>query len=186
MNAPCKHMTMDHAPLSATMRLVAENRKQMAKMPRQFPRRPNLHVLSESIPLFYICQNSHGFWVARDAEGRAGGLFLRRESALRFARKRSEPTGCAMMLLDAPTELDVENQGNRIAVPLGSAIDMVKRPAPRLAAFVGMAITEWHKLVAEISSAFAGERRHRAAIEQELFHGQYWLSSKDDDDLLVP
>jgi hypothetical protein len=186
MNAPCKHMTMDHAPLSAAMRLVAENREQMAKTPRQFPRRPNLHVLSESIPLFYICQNSHGFWVARDAEGRAGGLFLRKESAFRFARKRSEPTGCAMMLLNAPTELDVENQGNRIAVPLGSAIDMVKRRTPRLAAFIGMAITEWHKLVAEISSAFAGERKHRAAIEQELFHGQYWLSSKDDDDLLVP
>jgi hypothetical protein len=186
MNAPFKHMTMDHAPLSAAMRLVAECRRQTAKTPRRFPRRPNLHVLSESIPLFYICQNSHGFWVARDAEGRAGGLFLRKESAFRFARRRSEPTGCAMMLLNAPIELDIENQGNRIAMPLGSAIDVVKRRAPRLAAFIGMAIAEWHKLIAEMSSAFAGERKHRAAIEQELFHGQHWLSSKSDDDLPVP
>jgi hypothetical protein len=180
-----KHMTIDHAPLPAAMPLIDETRRQMAK-PRRFPRRPCLHVLSESIPLFYICQNSHGLWVVRDAEGRTGGLFLGKESAFRFARKRSEPTGCAMMLLDAPTELDIENQGNRIAVPLGSAIDMVKQRAPRLATFAAMAITEWHKLVAEISSAFAGGRKHRAAIEQELFHGQYWLSSKDDDDLLVP
>ncbi|MGA9009481.1 MAG: hypothetical protein WB495_21995 [Xanthobacteraceae bacterium] len=186
MNAPFKHMTMDHAPLSAAMRLVAESRRQTAKTLRQFPRRPNRHVLSESIPLFYICQNNHGFWIARDAEGRAGGLFLRKESAFRFARRRSEPTGCAMMLLNAPIELDIENQGNRIAMPLGSAIDVMKQRAPRFAAFIGMAIAEWHKLVAEISSAFAGERKHRSAIEQELFHGQHWLSSKSDDDLPVP
>jgi hypothetical protein len=186
MNAPFKHMTMDDPPLSAAMRPVAENRQQPAKTPRQFPQRPSLHVLSETIPLFYICQNSHGFWVARDARGNAGGLFFRKESAFRFARKKSEPTGCAMMLLDEPVELDIENQGSRIAVPLGRAADMVKRHAPRLAAFIGMAIAEWHRLVAEVSSAFAGERKHRAAIEQELFHGRYWLSSKNDDDLLVP
>jgi hypothetical protein len=184
MNAPFKHMTMDYSLPLAAARRVAEN--PAAKTPRQFPRRPNLHVLSETIPLFYICQNSHGFWVARDAGGKVGGLFWRKEAAFRFARQQSEPTGCAMMLLDEPIELDVENQGNRMAGPLGHAADMVKRRAPGLAAFTGMAIAEWHKLVAEIASALAGERKHRAAIEQELFHGQYWLSSKGDDDLLVP
>ena len=183
MNMLCRDMTIERAPLSAAMRLAAVNREPAAAPPRKFPRRPSLHVLSETIPLFYICRNRHGFWVARDAEGRCGGVFLRKESAFRFARGKSEPTGCAMMLLDEPLELDIENQGNRIAAPLGAAIDTMVRRAPRLAAFLGMMIAEWWKLVDEISRALAGERKHRAAIEQELFHGQYWLSSKDDDDL---
>jgi hypothetical protein len=179
----CRDMTIERAPLSAAMPLAAVNRKPQAAPPRKFPRRPSLHVLSETIPLFYICRNRHGFWVARDAEGRCGGVFFRKESAFRFARRKSEPTGCAMMLLDEPLELDVENQGNRIMAPLGVAIDTMIRRAPRLAAFLGMMIAEWWKLVDEITRALAGERKHRAAIEQELFHGQYWLSSKDDDDL---
>jgi hypothetical protein len=183
MNTRCRDMTIERAPLSGAMPLAAVNRKPQAARPRKFPQRPSLHVLSEIIPLFYICQNRHGFWVARDAEGRCGGLFLRKESAFRFARAKSEPTGCALMLLNEPLELDVENQGNRILAPLGVAIDTMVRRTPRLAAFLGMMIAEWWKLVDEITRALAGERKHRAAIEQELFHGQYWLASKDDDDL---
>jgi hypothetical protein len=41
-----------------------------------FLRRPDLSVLSEAIPLFYIAQNKLGFWVAREAEGRGGGVFF--------------------------------------------------------------------------------------------------------------
>jgi hypothetical protein len=167
------------------MRLAAANRECPASPPKKFPRRPNLNVLSETIPLFYICQNRHGFWVARDSEGRSGGLFLRKESALRFARTNSEPSGCAMMFLAEPMDLDVDNKGNRIAVPLGSAIEIVTRRAPTFAAFVGMAIAEWRKLVEQISNAFASERKHRAAIERELFHGEYRLTSRNDDDLPI-
>jgi len=29
----------------------------------------------------------------------------------------------------------------------------------------------------------ADERRHRALIEQEIYHGRYRISSKNDDDL---
>jgi len=59
-----------------------------------FPKRPDLTVLSETIPLFYIAQNNHGFWVAREAEGRCGGEFLLRRSAVRFAHNKSAPAGC--------------------------------------------------------------------------------------------
>ncbi len=186
MNISPNHMNIERAPLSAAMRLAATKPEGLPKTSKKFPRRPHLNVLSEAIPLFYICQNRHGFWVARDAEGRSGGLFLRKDSALRFARKRSEPTGCAMMLLAESIELDIENQGNRVAALLGSVIDVVARRAPALAAFIGMVVIEWRKLVAQISNALVSERKHRAAIEQELFHGEYWLTSKNDDDLPIP
>ena len=191
MNALPKHdvfsndALVERVPGAAAIRLVDVNSEQAVEPRQDFPRRPNLQILSEAIPLFYICQNRHGFWVVRDAEGWIGGLFLRHHSALRFARRKSMPTGCAIMQLGEPLELDIENRGNRIAVPLGALIDVMTRRAPRLAAFFGMVIAEWHKLVAELSSALAGQRKHRAAAERELFHGQYRLASKGDDDLPV-
>jgi hypothetical protein len=151
-----------------------------------FPKRPDLSVLSQTIPLLYIARNRHGFWVARDAEGQHGGIFLLRRSALRFARDSSAPAGCAMMFLNETLELDVENEGSRHAEVIAAGIDVLTRRAPQFAAFVAMAIAEWRKLVAQISHAFAGERRNRAAIERELFRGQYTLSSKNDDDLPIP
>jgi hypothetical protein len=39
--------------------------------------------------------------------------------------------------------------------------------------------------VANIRRALADERRHRALIEQEIHHGHYRLSSKNDDDLPI-
>jgi hypothetical protein len=151
----------------------------------QFPRRPDATVISETIPLFYIAQNKNGFWLAREASARNGGLFLFRRSALRFAGEESEPSSCATMVLTEPFELDVPNQGSRLAASFDTAIDGLARHAPVLAAFIRMATAEWRKLIAEISRALASERRHREAIEQELFRGQYTLSSKNDDDLPV-
>lgn len=151
----------------------------------RFPRRPDLRILSESIPLFYLCQNHHGFWIAREAEGRTGGLFLRKQSALHFAQRNSAPTGCAIMHLSEPVELDLENKGSRIAVPLGALVNVTMQYAPRLAAFFGMRIAEWHKLVTQISATLASGRKHRAAAERELFHGEYCLSTKGDDDLPI-
>jgi hypothetical protein len=65
----------------------------------KFPRRPDPRVLSASIPLFFIGRNKYGFWVVRAAEGRTGGIFLLKRSALRFAAKNSVPAGCATMFL---------------------------------------------------------------------------------------
>lgn len=93
----------------------------------EFPRRPDPSVLSEAIPLFFIGKNRNGLWVAREAEGRTGGLFLFKQSALRFAAKSSAPAGCATMFLTECFELDVVNRGN----PLIAWFDIVVRMASR-------------------------------------------------------
>jgi hypothetical protein len=54
-----------------------------------------------------------------------------------------------------------------------------------LAAFFALVIAAWSDFAARMSRAVAGERRNRAAIERELFHGEYKLSSKCDDDLPI-
>lgn len=151
----------------------------------ELPQRPDDTVLSDSIPLFFIGRNQVGFWVAREAEGRSGGLFLLKRSAFRFTRKKSETTGCATMLLTETFELDIENQGSLFVVPLAAVIDIAARRAPTLVAFIRMALAEWRKRVMQVTHALAGERRNREAIEKDLFHGHYILSSKNDDDLPI-
>src|SRR5579872_3758650 len=154
--------------------------------PAALPRRPDASIINESIPLFYVGRNQDGIWVVREAEGCSGGIFLSRGAALRFARKQTEPLGCAMMFPNEPFELDVENRGSRIVVHLAAALDFARRRAPALVAFITMMIAEWCNLVSQISRACASERRHRQALESELFRGQYILSSKNDDDAMPP
>jgi hypothetical protein len=96
----------------------------------KFPPRPDPRVLSASIPLFFIGRNKYGFWVVRAAEGRAGGIFLLKRSALRFAAKNSAPAGCATMFLCERFELDVENRGGMLAAALDAMIRVVVAPAP--------------------------------------------------------
>ena len=152
----------------------------------KFPPRPNPNILSASIPLFFIGRDRHGFWVAREAEGRSGGLFLLKRSALRFAEAKSKPAGCATMFLAGPLELDVEIQGSRIVASLAAAVDVAARRTPMLVAFIiGSMAEEWWKLIAQISHAFAGERCHREAIEKKLFRGQSTLCAKNDDDAII-
>jgi hypothetical protein len=155
-------------------------------MATQLPRRPDASALSEAIPLFFIGRNKSGLWVVREAAGCSGGLFLFKQSAARFARRQSEPAGCAMMFLAEPFDLDVENQGSRLAGLFAAASEVVARHAPLLVRCIGSVVAEWRKLITEISDAFAGHRRHRDAIEKELFCGQYTLCSKNDDDLPIP
>src|SRR5258707_10007816 len=71
-------------------------------------------IVSEAIPGFFIGRNKEGFWVARDAKGRIGGLFLFKNSALSFARNNSRPTGCATIFPSHRFELDLENNGNAL------------------------------------------------------------------------
>ena len=79
------------------------------------PTRPDDTVLSDSIPLFFIGRNHNGFWVVREAAGRYGGLFLFRWSAARFARRNGLAGGGATMLVEHSIELDLPNQGSRLA-----------------------------------------------------------------------
>jgi hypothetical protein len=101
-----------------------------ARTVAKFPRRPDSGILSESIPLFFIGRNKVGLWVAREAEGRTGGIFLFRESAMRFAGQHSLPSGCATMFLSERFELDVENRGNPLVAWLDAALRRVTNLIP--------------------------------------------------------
>jgi hypothetical protein len=96
-----------------------------------FPERPNSDALSESIPLFFIGRNALGFWVAREAKGRAGGVFIFRRSALRFASSNSAPAGSATMFLNDRLELDVKNQGNPLAAVLAGIASRLSHFVPK-------------------------------------------------------
>jgi hypothetical protein len=96
-----------------------------------FPLRPNSGALSESIPLFFIGRNTLGFWVAREAEGRTGGVFLFRRSALQFANRNSAPAGCATMFLNDRLELDVKNEGSPLTAWLVQAASQVSNLIPK-------------------------------------------------------
>src|ERR1700680_5326493 len=69
-------------------------------------------IVSAAIPAFFIGRNMEGFWVARDVNGQIGGIFLLEHSALSFARKNSQPAGCATIFPSERFELDLENNGN--------------------------------------------------------------------------
>lgn len=69
-------------------------------------------VISASIPVFFVGRNRDGFWLARDAKGENGGIFLFKSSALAFVRRTSRLSGCATIFPSERFELDVENQGN--------------------------------------------------------------------------
>jgi hypothetical protein len=88
----------------------------------EFPRRPDCTVLSETIPFFFIGRNKRGLWIVREAEGRTGGIFIFKKSALRFAARASAPIGYATMLLAERFELDIENRGNPLAAWLDKAL----------------------------------------------------------------
>jgi hypothetical protein len=82
----------------------------------------DLSIVSDAIPAFFIGRNGAGFWVARKATGRIGGLFLLKSSALSFAREQSWPGGCAMIFPSARFELDLKNSGNRFAQHLSPLV----------------------------------------------------------------
>ena len=110
-NAPIRTPNLDRHLAPTATETVAE-----------FPRRPDYTVLSETIPFFFIGRNKRGLWIVREAEGRTGGLFFFKRSALRFAARASAPVGCATMLLTERFELDVENRGNPLAAWLDKAM----------------------------------------------------------------
>ena len=87
-------------------------------------------MLSETIPFFFIGRNHRRLWIVREAEGRTGGIFFSKKSALRFAAQASAPIGCATMLLGERIELDVENRGNPLAAWLDKALRYVAELIP--------------------------------------------------------
>lgn len=124
MNSPLP--LLDSPPLRGIC-LIVKGRRQAGA---GFPGRPNARALSESIPLFFIARNHDGFWVAREAEGRTGGIFFLRRSALRFAETSSAATGCATMFLPQRLELDIPNRGPKITAWLIALIGRLGRLIP--------------------------------------------------------
>lgn len=130
MTRPTAHLEVNQPPLRGICLIVKAkhpNRSELRLPPAmatiaKFPRRPDSRTLSESIPLFFIGRNRNGLWIAREAEGRTGGIFLLKRSALRFAQKNSGQSGCATMLLADRLELDVENHGNPFVASLAAAL----------------------------------------------------------------
>jgi hypothetical protein len=94
-------------------------------------------IVSDAIPAFFIGRNRDGFWVARDAKGRTGGLFLLKASAVSFARTRSGPTGCATIFPADRFELDLENSGNPLVPYLRTLIRLALHLQQRATAGVG-------------------------------------------------
>jgi len=84
-------------------------------------------IVNETIPAFFIGRNKDGFWVARDAGGRIGGIFLFENSALWFARRHSAPSGCATIFPSGRIELDLENNGNPLIQPLTRLMRLARR-----------------------------------------------------------
>ena len=105
------------------------------RQPRQVPAaelRPlDPDVISASIPAFFIGRNKAGLWVAREANGRVGGLFLFKSSAIDFANRQSAPARCALVLPTETFELDIENHGNPLIVLAEQARRLVARLAAR-------------------------------------------------------
>jgi hypothetical protein len=151
----------------------------------RLPQRPDPSILSEAIPLFFIGRNKDGFWVALDADGSVGGIFLLKRSALQFANTNTQPRGCATMFLSERFELDIENKGNPLAAHFGAARRIVSRLAQQLAASAGKMVAAAPTLIARLSRALTEKRVHRVAIESELFRGRYKHASKNDDDLPI-
>ena len=77
------------------------------------PLDPN--ILSESIAAFFIGRNADGLWVARERWGRIGGIFLLKRSAVSFAHRHAGDAACATIFPEGRFELDIENNGNRLA-----------------------------------------------------------------------
>jgi hypothetical protein len=93
-------------------------------------------IVNEAIPAFFIGRNKEGFWVARDVKGRIGGIFLLENSARSFAKRSSQPSGCATISSPERFELDLENNGNPLVEHLWRLVRVARRPRQRMAALV--------------------------------------------------
>ena len=110
MTRHATHLDADSPLLRGLCEVVKSHRPNHdQRQQTRYPRRPDAGVLSKSIPLFFIGRSRNGLWIAREAEGRTGGVFLLKRSALRFAQENSEPVGCATMFLAGPINLDTED-----------------------------------------------------------------------------
>ena len=94
-------------------------------------------VVNAAIPAFFIGRNKEGFWIARDANGQIGGIFLLEKSALSFARANSRSAGCAKIFPSERIELDLENNGNPLVAQFGWLKRLAMRGRQRMVGLIG-------------------------------------------------
>lgn len=58
-------------------------------------------------PVFMIGQDRRGNWVVQDQKGIAGGLFVTRDAALRYARSEAGYRPRAVVMVSGNLELDI-------------------------------------------------------------------------------
>lgn len=105
----------------AAIALQAVHRPSKPGLPAAAPKPLDPDVLSAAIPAFFIGRNRAGLWVAREASGRVGGLFLLKSSAIDFANRHSAPDRCALVFPTETFELDTEDRGNPLIRLAGAA-----------------------------------------------------------------
>jgi hypothetical protein len=74
-----------------------------------------------------VGRNRDGLWIARHAKGEVGGIFLFKDSATSFARRKSGSTGCATIFPAERFELDIANSGNPLAAIIGRLLRSGRR-----------------------------------------------------------
>jgi len=84
-------------------------------------------TISDVIPAFFVGRNHDGLWVAREAKGAIGGMFLFKDSATSFARRHAGSIGSATIFPPERFELDLANSGNPLAPPVGWSLRLVRR-----------------------------------------------------------
>jgi hypothetical protein len=92
-------------------------------------------VVSDAIPAFFIGRNTTGFWVAREAKGAIGGLFLLKSSAVAFAHAEGGASGCATIFPAESFELDLKNDGNPFAEQLAPLVRRATHLSRRIGRF---------------------------------------------------
>ncbi|MCK1720854.1 hypothetical protein [Bradyrhizobium sp. 141] len=128
----CEEAAMAAIALQAARRLP-EARATAAEIGATSALKPlDPDVVSAAIPAFFIGRNRAGLWVAREAKGRAGGLFLFKSSAIDFAKRRSAPERCALVFPAETLELDIENHGNPLVALAARWLEVAKRHLARI------------------------------------------------------
>jgi hypothetical protein len=163
-------------------RVSGKGRSQPTRPTMNTPQRPDSSVVNGAIPLVYVGRNHDGFWVALDADTRIGGLFLFKSGALRFGHRRRHGLHGATMEI-GELELPGRNRGNALVGYLASAKHAAARLLSKLAGPFDRPLAAARRALAQLACARASARIHRAAIERELYHDQYRISTKSDDDL---
>ncbi|MBR1130989.1 hypothetical protein [Bradyrhizobium iriomotense] len=122
----------EEAAMAAIALQASRHRPDTTQEPAATLRPLDPDVVSAAIPAFFIGRNRTGLWVAREANGRVGGLFLFKSSAVDFANRESAPTRCALVFPVENFELDIENRGNPVIALVEAARQLLARMVARL------------------------------------------------------